>query len=141
MVEMICLLTRWLSVKFIFFGIVLMLHCQELNARVTEVRCDPDIPSRPQPDVNVHAIAMPQSDIHVTNCTEGEYLDWYKCSPCQEGTFRTKQIAALDRYSWCQSCQEPVRNYCRAMHQVKRRQNHVRGWILPARSSRNAVQI
>ncbi|XP_055872089.1 uncharacterized protein LOC129923705 isoform X1 [Biomphalaria glabrata] len=107
MVEMICLLTRWLSVKFIFFGIVLMLHCQELNARVTEVRCDPDIPSRPQPDVNVHAIAMPQSDIHVTNCTEGEYLDWYKCSPCQEGTFRTKQIAALDRYSWCQSCQEP----------------------------------
>uniref|UniRef100_A0A2C9K133 Uncharacterized protein n=1 Tax=Biomphalaria glabrata TaxID=6526 RepID=A0A2C9K133_BIOGL len=84
-----------------------MLQYQELNARDTDMTCDPDVPSRPQPGLNVHAIAMPQGDVHVTSCLEGEYLDWYKCSPCEEGTFRTKQMAAQDRYSWCQKCQEP----------------------------------
>ncbi|KAK0040151.1 tumor necrosis factor receptor superfamily member 1A-like isoform X1, partial [Biomphalaria pfeifferi] len=87
--------------------LVLMLQYQELNARDTDVICDPDVPSRPHPDVNVHAIAMPQGDVQIIRCSEGEYLEWYKCSPCEEGTFRTKQMAAQDRYSWCQKCQEP----------------------------------
>nr|KAI8730734.1 hypothetical protein BgiMline_031079 [Biomphalaria glabrata] len=87
--------------------LVMALRIQELNTSETGLACDPDVPSRPQPVVHVYAIAMLQSDIHMTICTKGEYLDWYKCSPCEEGTFRTKLMAAQDRYSWCQKCQEP----------------------------------
>ncbi|KAI8764681.1 hypothetical protein BgiBS90_030066 [Biomphalaria glabrata] len=87
--------------------IVLALYNRGIDADDTEVHCDPDIPSRPQPEVSANAIAMPQGNVHVTTCPEGEYLDWYKCSPCEAQTFRTRKMATEDIHSKCVECQKP----------------------------------
>ncbi|XP_055872088.1 uncharacterized protein LOC106076730 [Biomphalaria glabrata] len=65
--------------------------------------CDPDVPSRLIP-INADDEEFQRSGLV---CKEGEYLDWYKCSPCEQGTFRTKLMASSDRLSMCLKCQEP----------------------------------
>ncbi|KAH9491942.1 hypothetical protein Btru_026844 [Bulinus truncatus] len=68
-----------------------------------EIHCDPDIPSRIPP--------VPQSggspNKRSRNCSQGEYLEWHRCSPCPDGTFRTRQMTLEDNYSRCQTCQTP----------------------------------
>ncbi|KAK0040152.1 hypothetical protein Bpfe_030426 [Biomphalaria pfeifferi] len=61
--------------------------------------CDPDIPSRP--------LFTDHSQSHGNvKCPEGEYSRWGVCSPCQEGTFRTKLMAEKDDPN-CLACQVP----------------------------------
>ncbi|XP_055872095.1 tumor necrosis factor receptor superfamily member 16-like [Biomphalaria glabrata] len=61
--------------------------------------CDPDVPSR--------SLLTDHSQSHGNvKCPEGEYSRWGVCSPCQEGTFRTKLMAEQD-YPACLACQVP----------------------------------
>ncbi|KAK0040157.1 hypothetical protein Bpfe_030431, partial [Biomphalaria pfeifferi] len=68
------------------------------------ITCDPDVLSR-------YILAMDESRFEGLGsglvCKEGEYLDWYKCSPCEEGTFRTRLMASSDRLSMCHNCLDP----------------------------------
>uniref|UniRef100_A0A2C9K139 TNFR-Cys domain-containing protein n=1 Tax=Biomphalaria glabrata TaxID=6526 RepID=A0A2C9K139_BIOGL len=82
--------------------------------------CDPDVPSRV---ITVRADDEESKSSGLV-CKEGEYLDWYKCSPCEEGSFRTKLMASLDRLSMCHKCQEPgmyeiVKEPCRRTRDAK----------------------
>ncbi|KAK0040153.1 hypothetical protein Bpfe_030427 [Biomphalaria pfeifferi] len=86
--------------------IILAIACIEVNFAQTNQICDPDVPSRVPPKLNADVKTRLQG-FYGTNCSEGQYLDFYRCLPCEEGTYRTKQMAALDRYSECQKCQEP----------------------------------
>ncbi|KAI8764688.1 tumor necrosis factor receptor superfamily member 10B isoform X3 [Biomphalaria glabrata] len=68
------------------------------------ITCDPDVPSRYIPAMDESRFEGLGSGLV---CKEGEYLDWYKCSPCEEGTFRTRLMASSDRLSMCHKCLEP----------------------------------
>ncbi|XP_055872086.1 uncharacterized protein LOC129923704 [Biomphalaria glabrata] len=88
-------------------ALVCIIFIHGANSIMADQTCDPDVPSRAPPKLNDQVMALPQSDVRELNCPEGEYLEFYKCLPCKEGTFRTKQMAALDKFSRCQICQKP----------------------------------
>ncbi|CAL1537242.1 unnamed protein product, partial [Lymnaea stagnalis] len=66
--------------------------------------CDEDIPSRDAPSPQIY----PSYDaMQATVCGGGEYLDWFKCKPCEDGTFMTRRMAEGKQYARCLSCYEP----------------------------------
>ncbi|CAL1537248.1 unnamed protein product [Lymnaea stagnalis] len=69
--------------------------------------CDKNIPSRAMPAVQLFGRAYAVSDIQPTVCGEGEYLDWFTCKPCEDGTFMTQKMAETKKYAFCQKCYQP----------------------------------
>ncbi|CAL1537243.1 unnamed protein product [Lymnaea stagnalis] len=66
--------------------------------------CDPNIPSRPVP-LPLNFVADVDG-IKSKVCGEGEYLDWFECKPCEDGTFMTPKMAQEGKHSICQRCYE-----------------------------------
>ncbi|CAL1533223.1 unnamed protein product, partial [Lymnaea stagnalis] len=69
--------------------------------------CDPNIPSRSMPMPSSLGRVRSSSDIQPNVCGEGEYLDWFECRPCSEGTFMTAKMAQDRDYLTCETCYEP----------------------------------
>ncbi|XP_055872080.1 uncharacterized protein LOC129923703 [Biomphalaria glabrata] len=101
-------MSYWMMLLMTFFCTILggftWSYDVMVNSYRDDTKCDPDVPSRFIPIIDEGKSEGQGSGLV---CKEGEYLDWYKCSPCEEGTFRTKLMASLDRQSMCLKCQEP----------------------------------
>ncbi|CAL1537246.1 unnamed protein product [Lymnaea stagnalis] len=66
--------------------------------------CDPNIPSRPVPVPPSFVVDV--DGIQSIICCEGEYLDWFECKPCEDGTFMTPKMAQEGIHLYCEKCYE-----------------------------------
>ncbi|KAH9491944.1 hypothetical protein Btru_026850 [Bulinus truncatus] len=85
-------------IQFIIF--ILISNLKSTSTR--DQSCDPDIPSRLPPVHHLNLLHNP--DERARNCSEGQYLEWYWCSPCPDGSFRTRLMSREDKYSRCHKC-------------------------------------
>ncbi|CAL1537247.1 unnamed protein product [Lymnaea stagnalis] len=85
---------------------ILQITSKLLQAQGSRGDCDPNIPSRSALLPRIFDAEV--NDIGPTVCGEGEYLDWFECKPCEDGTFMTSNMAQERKHSRCQKCYEPV---------------------------------
>ncbi|CAL1537245.1 unnamed protein product [Lymnaea stagnalis] len=94
---------KYIMQTFLLSWIVLTTATPSIFLR-SQGDCDPNIPSRIVP-LSLNFVADVDG-IKSNVCGEGEYLDWFECKPCEDGTFMTPKMAQEGKLSHCQKCYE-----------------------------------
>ncbi|KAH9491945.1 hypothetical protein Btru_026851 [Bulinus truncatus] len=86
-------------------ALTLLLTSLTASAQNEKLECDPDIPSRLSPPSTQNKPTRTRPE---KSCGEGEYMDGFKCTPCDTGTFRTQKMAQDSPASKCEQCLTPI---------------------------------